>query len=87
MSVIEQAGRARVAATELATLTRAAKDAALHAMADALVARTAEIVAANAEDVAAGRGAGLSDAILDRLALDDARVAATPGRRRGCSTG
>jgi len=42
MSVLEDAGRARVAASALGTATRAAKDAGLRAMADALVAGTAE---------------------------------------------
>ncbi|MDG4828370.1 glutamate-5-semialdehyde dehydrogenase [Solwaraspora sp. WMMD1047] len=75
MSVTEQAQRARAAAEVLATATRAAKDAALHAMADALVARTPEILEGNAADLAAGREAGLSAAILDRLTLTDARIA------------
>ncbi|MFI5839809.1 glutamate-5-semialdehyde dehydrogenase [Catenuloplanes sp. NPDC051500] len=75
-SVIEQAGRARGAASALATASRKSKDAALVAMAGALVARAGEIVEANAADVAAGRAAGLSDAIIDRLALDPERVAA-----------
>ncbi|BCJ64634.1 glutamate-5-semialdehyde dehydrogenase [Polymorphospora rubra] len=75
MSVIEQARRAREAAAELATAPRKVKDAALHAMADALVARTEEIVAANAGDIEAGRTAGLSTAIIDRLTLTGARIA------------
>ncbi|GAB7040732.1 MULTISPECIES: glutamate-5-semialdehyde dehydrogenase [Catenuloplanes] len=75
-SVIEQAGRARTAAAALATASRTVKDAALAAMADALVARTAEIVDANGKDVEAGRAAGLSDAIIDRLSLSPDRVAA-----------
>ncbi|HEY3006939.1 MAG TPA: glutamate-5-semialdehyde dehydrogenase [Micromonosporaceae bacterium] len=75
MSTVELARRARVAANELALATRAAKDAALHAMADALVARTPEILAANGADVEAGRGAGMAAALLERLALGEARVA------------
>ncbi|OZV82192.1 glutamate-5-semialdehyde dehydrogenase [Micromonospora echinospora] len=75
MSVTEQARRAREAAGALAVATRTAKDAALHAMADALVARTPEILTANAADLASGREAGLSAAVLDRLALDAGRVA------------
>jgi len=74
MSVTEQAKRARLAADELVTATRAAKDAGLLAMADALVTRTAEIVAANAADLDAGRANGLSTAILDRLALNEKRI-------------
>ncbi|MEV6526785.1 glutamate-5-semialdehyde dehydrogenase [Longispora sp. NPDC051575] len=67
---------ARGAADTLAVTTRAAKDAALVAMADALVARTPEILKANDEDVARGRAAGFSEALIDRLALTDARVEA-----------
>ncbi|SDY78829.1 glutamate-5-semialdehyde dehydrogenase [Micromonospora pattaloongensis] len=75
MSVTEQARRARAAANELATATRTVKDGALRAMADALVARTPEIVTANDADLAAGREAGLSTALLDRLALNPERIA------------
>ncbi|HEX2774034.1 MAG TPA: glutamate-5-semialdehyde dehydrogenase [Micromonosporaceae bacterium] len=75
MGVAEQARRARDAAEALATATRTEKDAALSAMADALVARTPEVLAANEADVTAGREAGLSAALLDRLTLDPARLA------------
>lgn len=75
MSVNEQARRARAAANTLATTPRTVKDRALHAMADALTARTPEILSANEADLAAGREAGLSEAVLDRLALDAGRVA------------
>ncbi|GAB2627313.1 glutamate-5-semialdehyde dehydrogenase [Streptomyces capparidis] len=74
--VIDSARRAREAAAVLAPLPRTARDGALLAVADALVARTAEIVAANAEDVARARAAGTSDAIVDRLTLTPERVAA-----------
>ena len=70
------ARRAREAAAVLAPLPRARKDTALHAMADALQARRAEILAANAEDVARAEADGTSAAIVDRLRLDEARVAA-----------
>ncbi len=68
--------RAGDAAAELATLTRAQKDAGLHAMADAVADATDAILEANARDVAAGREDGTSEALLDRLSLDAARVAA-----------
>ena len=68
--------RAREAAHELALATRATKDAALHAMADALVAATGEVLAANAEDVSSAREQGTPEAIIDRLRLDEGRVAA-----------
>jgi glutamate-5-semialdehyde dehydrogenase len=69
------ATRARAAATELAGLTRAEKDAALLAMADALVASTEPIIEANGRDIAAGRAADLATSMIDRLALDADRVA------------
>src|SRR5213079_3298560 len=66
---------AKRASRALAQLDRATKDAALEAIAEALLARTGEILEANARDMEAGREAGLSAALLDRLALDPARVA------------
>ncbi|MCP2326407.1 glutamate-5-semialdehyde dehydrogenase [Hamadaea flava] len=76
MSVTELAQRARIAARTLATATRAVKDDALVAMADALVTRTDEILRANGVDVAAAREAGTSESIVDRLALTPGRLAA-----------
>ncbi|MDO9377778.1 MAG: glutamate-5-semialdehyde dehydrogenase [Nocardioidaceae bacterium] len=70
------AGRAQVAALELATATRAVKDAALVAAAEALVARADEVLAANAADVAAAREAGTPENVVDRLALDADRLGA-----------
>jgi len=70
------AARAREAAAELATLTRATKDTALDAMADALVAATDEILAANEKDVDAARTSGTPEQIIDRLALNPDRIAA-----------
>lgn len=75
-TLVAVAERAREAANELAVTTRARKDAALHAMADALVAAAPEVIAANADDVARARSHGTPDSILDRLRLDEARVAA-----------
>ncbi|MDP2711808.1 MAG: glutamate-5-semialdehyde dehydrogenase [Solirubrobacteraceae bacterium] len=66
---------ARDAARVLATLDTDTKNAALEAIAAALVTRTEEIVAANARDMEAGRSNGLDAALLDRLALDPARIA------------
>jgi glutamate-5-semialdehyde dehydrogenase len=73
-SVTDLCRAAKTAARELAQLGSGAKDAALHAIADALEARTPEILEANARDLDAGREAGLSDALMDRLRLDEARV-------------
>jgi len=67
---------AKRASRALAQLDTGAKDAALHAIADALIARTPQILEANARDLDAGREAGLSSALMDRLRLDEGRVAA-----------
>jgi len=68
--------RARAAARLLALAETAQKDAALAAMAAALRERGADILAANADDLAEARSAGATAAFLDRLKLDDQRVAA-----------
>jgi glutamate-5-semialdehyde dehydrogenase len=68
------AARAKAIAPVLAQLTRAQKDAALIAMADALDAATEQVLAANNDDL--DRGADLSDALRDRLRLDEARLSA-----------
>jgi glutamate-5-semialdehyde dehydrogenase len=75
-SVADVCRSAREAARALATLDTATKDAALHAIANALVARAHEILEANARDVDQGRESGLSAALLDRLALDPVRLQA-----------
>ncbi|MFK4034184.1 glutamate-5-semialdehyde dehydrogenase [Nonomuraea wenchangensis] len=72
---LKVARAAREAAAELAPLPRAPKDRALRAIADALVAHAAEIVAANAEDVERARAEGTSEAMVDRLRLDEGRIA------------
>ena len=68
--------KARAAAAGLARLSSAGKNAALAAIADRLEADRGEIAAANARDVANAKAAGLSDAMVDRLTLTDARFAA-----------
>lgn len=73
--VLEKATRAKAVAGELARYNSARKNALLHAAAAALVERTDEILAANAEDIAVGKQRGLSDSLLDRLRLDADRVA------------
>ena len=84
--VVEVAKRARVAAAGLAPLPRKDKDAALHAMADALVAAADRILAANAEDVTAGRESGTSEALLDRLSLTTSRIGAMADGLRHVAT-
>ena len=75
-SVSEICLEARSAARTLAALDTDSKDAALRAIADALIQRSYEIVEANARDMQAGRANGLSASLLDRLALDAGRIAA-----------
>ena len=65
---------AKAAKPEVARLTSSQKNAALNAMADALLAREARILAANALDLEAARGT-MSDVMLDRLALNPGRIA------------
>jgi glutamate-5-semialdehyde dehydrogenase len=65
---------AKRAARELATLDSGRKDAALVALAHELRARVEDVLAANAEDMRSGADAGLSDALLDRLRLDEQRI-------------
>ncbi|HEX2994445.1 MAG TPA: glutamate-5-semialdehyde dehydrogenase [Anaerolineales bacterium] len=67
--------KARLASRQLARLTTDQKNAALHHMADALVTDRDIILAANAEDIAAGKVNGLSAALIDRLMLNEARLA------------
>jgi glutamate-5-semialdehyde dehydrogenase len=65
---------ARAASRELAGMSTAVKDAALLRVADALEDRAPEVLEANARDLEAGRESGLSGALMDRLALDTARI-------------
>lgn len=75
--IMAEIGRnARAAARPLATASTEQKNAALQAMAAALDSRTNEILSENAKDMERGAAAGLSDAVLDRLKLDQNRVAA-----------
>ncbi|MDQ3680583.1 MAG: glutamate-5-semialdehyde dehydrogenase [Actinomycetota bacterium] len=77
MTVLQDLGqRAKRAATVLAGASTAVKNTALEAGADLLVQRAADVVAANAEDVARAEGAGTSATVVDRLRLDTARVEA-----------
>lgn len=66
--------RAKAAAAELAFASPQAKENALLEAANAVWARRAEIIAANAKDMEFGREKGLSAAMLDRLMLDESRI-------------
>ena len=72
--VAERAGGVKVAAPKLAALASEIKNAALERMADALVEKGDDIIRANAKDLAAGRERGLTEAMLDRLALTPERI-------------
>ncbi|PAR29318.1 glutamate-5-semialdehyde dehydrogenase [Vibrio metoecus] len=67
---------AKAASFQLATASTAQKNQALAIMAEQLEAQSASILAANDKDIALGREAGLSDAMLDRLLLNEARLQA-----------
>jgi len=73
--VRELASKAREASYPLALAPRAVKDAALHAMADLLLGRQEQILAANAEDVARAAESGSPANIIDRLQLTPDRLA------------
>ncbi|MCT4558431.1 MAG: glutamate-5-semialdehyde dehydrogenase [Pelagimonas sp.] len=70
----ELGAQAKAAAAELAFAPAPAKQQALEAAADAVWANRADIIEANGKDMAFGRDKGLSDAMLDRLMLDEARI-------------
>src|SRR5215211_2236839 len=78
-SVAEVSARAKAASRELATLDTQTKNAALEAMADALEQRSHEILEANRRDMEAGEEAGLHSGLLDRLKLDEGRLAGIAG--------
>ncbi len=75
--------KARAAARRLSLAGAEEKNAALRAMAAAIRAAAPAILAANADDVAAAKAAGQTPAFLDRLALDEARLAAVAAAVEG----
>ncbi|HLF72466.1 MAG TPA: glutamate-5-semialdehyde dehydrogenase [Dehalococcoidia bacterium] len=74
--LISQAQAAKAASRKLAGLSTAVKNRALEAIAESLVARQAEVLEANAQDVERARDAGLADAPLNRLRLTPEKIAA-----------
>ena len=70
----EMADTARLAARTLHAATGAERSAALNAIADAVLARSAEILAANEEDMVRARAAKINESLLDRLLLTPARI-------------
>jgi glutamate-5-semialdehyde dehydrogenase len=78
--ISQLADNARTAGKTLSVSTSAQRKAALNVIADAIEARSAEILAANEKDMEAGRAAGLNSSLLDRLLL-------TPDRVKGIASG
>ena len=72
--IVRKARAAKAAARPLSVMPTAAKNHALAAMAIALRENVPAILSANAEDVAAARKGGMEAAMVDRLALDEARI-------------
>jgi glutamate-5-semialdehyde dehydrogenase len=82
-AAVQAAGRAaRGAVPGLAVVPAGRLDDALRAMAALLGVRAAEVLEANARDLAAARADGIGDGLADRLRLDDARLAAMAGQLR-----
>ena len=81
MTVLEQMGKKAKAASRILAVAGKKKDNALLAIADALRNEREAIKAANAIDIENGRKAGLSDSLIDRLLLTDARI---DGMALGC---
>lgn len=73
-TMLEQGKRARQAARILATIPSTLKDQALMEMADALLANSSELLAANGLDLEQGAAKGLSSALLERLMLNQDRI-------------
>jgi glutamate-5-semialdehyde dehydrogenase len=73
--LIDLGKRARLASRKLARLNATQKNAALHTLADALLSDQTKILAANLSDVESAKAAGLAPAMIDRLMLNEARLA------------
>ncbi|MCL1847684.1 MAG: glutamate-5-semialdehyde dehydrogenase [Coriobacteriia bacterium] len=80
--VLEKARRAKAAARELAKTDASTRNAALFAMADALESQCAYLLAENAADVAAAREKGTDEPLIDRLLLNEDRIADIAGALR-----
>ncbi len=83
MKAVEEAARAaRSTVADLASVPDERLDAALRAIADSLVRGSAPVLEANEADMTAAREAGLGGGLLDRLRLDEARLAAIADQLR-----
>ena len=86
MTIPELGRRAKAASRILANASTASKDAALTAAADLLIDRTDRILAANSIDVARAELEGVSATVVDRLRLDEKRVASMAAGLRQVAT-
>ena len=80
--IADLADTARKAARTLVAATHEERKAALLAIADALLVRQSEIIAANAEDMERGKSSGLNSQLLDRLMLNESRIQGIAGGAR-----
>lgn len=80
--VLAKATAAKNIVPDIAVLGTGPKNAILRAAADELVARSAEIIEANASDIEAGRANGMEESMIDRLALDESRIEGIAGGLR-----
>ena len=83
--ISQLADSARVAGRTLSASTGEQRKSALNVIADAIEARSAEILAANEKDMEAGRAAGLNSSLLDRLLLTPDRIKGIAGGARQVS--
>jgi glutamate-5-semialdehyde dehydrogenase len=86
MSLIEMGQRAKAAARQLARATTEQKNAALDVLADQLLAHSAEVLSANEIDIEQAKANGLSDALIDRLLLNEKRLAGIAADQRNVAT-
>lgn len=80
--VLKLAQKAKDVAPVIAKLTSAKKNEVLLAAAQTLIAKTEEIISANEKDIQSGRDNGMADSLIDRLALDAARIEGIAGGLR-----
>ena len=80
--IADLAGTARKAARTLVAASYEDRKSALLAIADSLIARQAEILAANNEDMERGKASGLNSQLLDRLMLNENRIQGIAGGAR-----
>ena len=80
--VLSQARAAKAVAPQFAQLPTPRKNEILNRAAENLIAHTEDILAANQRDIEAGRAAGMSESLIDRLSLDAARIEGIAGGLR-----